>query len=242
MKWKRILYYLLINVVISASTMLIVLNVWERKHITALEQAALPVVLPAPELANDVSQVAEPTAAPTVALQPHKVQPDETFLEIALLYDIDVETLLELNGKMDADSLGVGEIIYVPILAEEQPGASSAPQGTQDSSLVDSDVGKIKIDSVIGVNDLATERVVLKNIGEGRQSLAGWQLLDEDGNIYTFSQTNLYENGAMILSTRLGIDTVLELFWGLSDAAWQIGEIVTLINTDGIEVDQYQIP
>jgi len=242
MQWKRILYYLLINVVISASTMLIVLNFWERTHSAALEQAALPIVLPSPVLANDVSAGAEPTAAPSIALQPHKVQQDETFLEIALAYDIDVETLLELNGKTDADSLGAGEIIYVPILTEEPPIATFAPQGTQDLAPGDNGAGKIKIDSVIGVGDLATERIVLKNIGEGRQSLAGWQLHDGDGNIYTFSQTNLYDNGAVILNTRVGSDTALELFWGLSDPAWQIGEVVRLINAVGIEIDQYQIP
>ncbi|MEN8171633.1 MAG: lamin tail domain-containing protein [Chloroflexota bacterium] len=242
MQWKRILFYLLINVVISASTMLIVLNVWESKHAAALEQAALPLVIPTAEPVNNSPQVPVPTAAPSIPLQPYKVQPDETISEIALAFDIDIETLLEINGKMDADSIGVGEVIYVPAPTEASAQDTQAPQANTDTPLADDGVGQIKIESVIGVGDLATERIVLKNIGQGRQLLTGWQLLDEQGNIYTFSQTNLYENGAMILSTRAGSDTALELFWGLSDAAWEIGEVVTLINADGLEIDNYQIP
>ena len=72
--------------------------------------------------------------------------------------------------------------------------------------------------------------------------MAGWQLLDADGKFYVFSQSTLYGNGAITLNTRSDVDTSLELFWGLSEAVWQVGEIVTLIDASGKEVDRYQIP
>jgi hypothetical protein len=170
------------------------------------------------------------------------VQPDETLSEIAQAYGVDVETILQLNGKTDADSLGTGEIIYVPVPTDELPEATSVSQITQPSSLEIINDGDIKIDLVVGVGDFGTERVVLKNISDGRQSMAGWQLRDNDGNVYVFSQATLYGQGAITLNTRSSVDTSLELFWGLSEAVWQLGEVVTLFDALGEEVDRYQIP
>ncbi|MBE9524091.1 MAG: lamin tail domain-containing protein [Chloroflexi bacterium] len=242
MGWKRVLYYLIINVVISASTMLIVLKVWESTHDGAAVQAALPVGMPSPQAVSDIPVAYTPTDEPSIALQPHKVQADETLGEIAQIYGVDVETLLELNGKTNADSLGAGEIIYVPVATHELPEATSVPDNTSAPSVEVNNDTDIKIDSVIGVGDLGTERVVLKNMGETRTSMDGWQLQDADGNIYIFSQATLYGNGAITLNTRSNVDTSLELFWGLSEAAWQVGEFVTLFDVNGSEVDRYQIP
>lgn len=245
MQWKRIFYYLLINVVISASTTLIVLNVWERTHNEALEQAALLIAMPSPGAANDASQAFELTDVPSVALQPYTVQPDETLSEIALAYDIDVEDLLALNGKTDADSIGAGETIYVPAATDEPLEATSVAQvsqATQGSTLEVSGEGKIIINLVVGIGDLSTERIVLKNIGNSKQSLEGWHLSDEGGNSYAFGKVTLYDGGEMRVNTRADVDTSIDLYWGLSDAVWQIGEVVTLIDARGEEVDRYQIP
>ncbi len=242
MQWKRVIYYLLINVVVSASTVLIVLTIWERTHNSALEQTVPPIVVPSPGVEMEVSQSIAPTDLPSMALQPHQVQPDETLSEIAQAYGVDVETILQLNGKTDADSLGTGEIIYVPAPTHEPPEATSVSQITQPSGVEIISDGDIKIDSVIGVGDLGTERVVLKNISNGRQSMAGWQLRDNNGHTYVFSQATLYGQGAISLNTRSSVETSLELFWGLSEAAWQVGEVVTLFDAMGKEVDRYQIP
>jgi len=242
MQFKRVIFYLLINIVISASTMLIVLNFWERTHIEAQEQAELSEIIPSQGVASDSTFANVPAFEPSIDLQPHKVQPNETLSEIAQAYGVDVETILELNGKTNADSLGTGEIIYVPAATYEMPEATDV---SEDSPTADMNVitnNEIKIDSVIGVADLGTERVVLVNKGDGRTSMAGWELIDADGNIYPFSQTTLYGNGAITVNTRSDTDTSLELFWGLSGAIWESGEIVTLFDSHGNEVDRYQIP
>ena len=72
--------------------------------------------------------------------------------------------------------------------------------------------------------------------------MAGWQLRDEDGNIYTFPQATLYENGQIVINTRVGSDNPLELFWGQAEAVWKSGEVATLYDAAGQVQSTFQIP
>ena len=86
---------------------------------------------------------------------------------------------------------------------------------------------------------------MLKHQGDGEISLVGWKILDEDGHVFTFPQFPeliLYKAGAVNVLTRAGSDTVVDLYWGLSEAVWRSGETVTLQDDQGRVRDTYQIP
>ncbi len=238
MQWKRLTLYLLINVVVSAITTVVVLTLWERARQNEFERATAQTVLPSPA-PTEAPQPLEPTLRPTIPLQAHQVRAGETLGDIALTYETTVEVLMEINGLTDADALGTGQVIYVPEqgAAPETPAPTTAPEQSPPPS-----EGSIEIVSVVGVGDLNTERLVLGDAGGGKHALAGWQLHDEDGYIYVFPQATLYQNGQIVVNSRAGQDNPLELYWGLSEAVWESGEIATLYDAAGQTQAVYQVP
>jgi LysM repeat protein len=238
MQWNRLAVYLLINVFVSAITTIIVLSLWERarqnEFEVALAELSLPTAAP-----TEVVQPVEPTPKPTIPLQAHQVRAGQTLGDIALEYDVSVEELMEINGLTDADALGTGQVIYVPeqdTVSEEPPPTPVPDQASAPSN------GQIEIVSVVGLGDLNTERLVIGDAGGGKHALSGWQLHDEDGNIYTFPQATLYENGQIVINSRVGLDNPLELFWGLLESVWESGEIATLYDSAGQLRATYQVP
>ncbi|MBC8331246.1 MAG: lamin tail domain-containing protein [Anaerolineae bacterium] len=234
MQWKRLSYYLLLNIIVSVATTLIVLTLWERTHQNEFDRVAAEAVLPA-TAAVALETVAEPTLEPPQALLAHQVRAGETLGDIALEYDVAVEELLEINGLTDADAIGAGLVIYVPDPDVTPLSATVVPA-------VEEAQGSVEIVSVLAVGDLATERVVLGDAGGEKVSLAGWQLGDEDENLYTLPQATLYENGQIVIYSRTDVDNPLELFWGAAEAIWQSGEIVTLYDAAGNVHTNYQVP
>jgi hypothetical protein len=43
--------------------------------------------------------------------------------------------------------------------------------------------------------------------------MAGWQLRDENGNVFTFPQLQLFEGGAINVWTTSGSASVVDLYW-----------------------------
>ncbi len=91
------------------------------------------------------------------------------------------------------------------------------------------------------MGDYQTEAVEIRRESETDLVLTGWKLRDENGHEYTFPNLTL-ENGAIRIYTRSGSDSVIELFWGLSEAIWQPGEMVSLVDSQGTLRASYQIP
>ncbi len=100
----------------------------------------------------------------------------------------------------------------------------------------------VKISSVVGAGTVTSEIVVVKFAGDGQLDLASWQLKDEDGNTFTFPKLTLYQNGAVQVHTIAGTDTVIDLYWGISDAVWSSGENVRLFDAQGNLRAVYRVP
>ncbi len=239
MQWKRLSVYLFINIVVSALTTIVVLTVWDRSHRAEYDRLASEAALPSAVITEPTETVSQPAVMPTIPLQPHQVRTGETLSDIALEYGMSVDEILEINGLTDADSLGAGQLIYVPATTETTTSALQTPESTQAES---ADRGQIEIVSIIGAGDLGTERLMLRDVGGGKHVLSGWQLTDEDGHIYTFPQATLYENGQIVVNTKAGVDNPLELFWGLGEAVWVSGEIATLYDSNGQVRGTFQVP
>lgn len=168
--WKRIIPYLILNIVVSAATTLIVLALWDRVQRPALSAATAN--------SPDVAASGSTSALDTTAQQP---------------------TLPPL------------------------------------------DTAVIRIETVIGAGDLATETIQLQRVGEGDLQLAGWRL-EGSGKEYVFPNLTLNKNGSIRLYTRAGQSTVIELFWGLDKAAWKSGDTITLYDSTGGQRADYTIP
>jgi hypothetical protein len=100
----------------------------------------------------------------------------------------------------------------------------------------------IQIQNVFGVGDINNEVVQLKRVGSGDLWLTGWQLKDQNGHSYTFPKLLLNKDGAVQVYTQAGADSVIELHWGLPNAVWHSGELVSLLDPQGVLRASYQIP
>ncbi|MBM3181928.1 MAG: lamin tail domain-containing protein [Chloroflexi bacterium] len=100
----------------------------------------------------------------------------------------------------------------------------------------------VKISSIVGAGALNSEIVVVKFEGEGQLDISSWQLKDEDGNTFKFPQLTLYPNGAVQIHTATGTDTVIDLYWGISDAVWSSGENARLFDAQGNLRAVYRVP
>lgn len=270
--WKRLFYYLTINVLVSACTMLVVLTIWDRarppeaSNLEPIAQSLESSTPAAGSPASDGSPVSaeNPPSAPTAVEEKptnppaaeasrqgtkYTVQAGDTLGKIATRFDLSVEELIQANELSDPNRLDIGQILIIPGGPEETPTQSAAPaEGTEpppSSTGNPPEVAgnpEVTIDSVIGAGDLNSERVLLKRTGPGELSLAGWQLLEEDGEVFTFPKLTLYEDGAVNLYTRPGQPTVVDLYWGLDAPVWRSGETVVLLDDKGDVRATYRVP
>jgi LysM repeat protein len=258
-QWKRLLYYLMINVIVSACTVLIVLTLWERRM-----SPTQPILEPETESRAEASAPAvsgtagtplaiiQVTPTPTQDdllrnVEEYQVQFGDTLGIIAEQFDVSIEDLLRVNQINDPNSLSVGMVIYIPIPPEKIPTLTPTPTRTPPPAFTGSPgelppEAKVVINSVIGAGDLATERVFLTRSGFGELDLAGWQLRDQNNNVFLFPQLQLYEGGAVNVWSTSGSPTVVDLYWGLQSPIWSPGEKVTLLDDQGKERATYIVP
>jgi LysM repeat protein len=227
--WKRLTFYLLLNIFVSACTTLAVLFVWDQfsgpmprnllpKALSSLSRppAETPVV-------ETTGTPAAPQPTPTEAFMVYQVESGDTFESIAAAHNVSVEELVAVNGFKSSQPLGAGEVLRIPL----------HPQGS------------VIIDSVIGAGDLDTEHVLLKHRGEGELALVGWRLEDDQGNVFIFPQfpqLTLFPGGAVNIYTRAGVNSVVELYWGLSQPVWSSGTTVILRDAQNNVRATYVVP
>jgi LysM repeat protein len=226
-RWKRLFYYLLLNVIVSACTTFAVLMLWERSN-DALPgnlspSMALELLLPSTATPPPPEETPEPQATPTESFTVYQVTAGETFESIAEDHSMSVDELIAVNGFTESQTLGDGEVLLIPLHPK----------------------GSVIIDSVIGAGDINSEKVLLKHRGEGELSLVGWQIGDSRGHEFTFPQSpqlTLFKNGAVYIHTKNGTNTVVDLFWGLNSPVWQSGDSVVLKDPQGLVRARYTIP
>lgn len=228
--WKRLLFYITLNIFVSTCTTISVLFAWDQvmgplprdllpkvAGLIALRATPTPAAQPAEE------GTPKPQATPTEAYVVYQVKSGDTFESIAAAHGLSVDELVSVNGFSQTQTLGEGEVLRIPLNPK----------------------GSVAIDSVIGAGDLDSERVLLKHRGGGEISLVGWRLEDEKGNVFVFPsspQLSLYPGGAVNIYTRSGVNTVVDLYWGLDQPMWASGVTVILRDAAGSVHTQYVIP
>jgi LysM repeat protein len=241
--WRPYLLYLGLNVLVSAVTVLLVLTLWDRRQ-------SQPKVTPT-ATADVVAQVASavPTVTPTPAPSPtpvtYTVRSGDTLYGIALELDVPLESLMDANGLSETDTLSVGQVLLVP--SEDQIASVSTSASTESAVRVTPTPGtssesiRVQIHSPEHPGDLEMEYVRLLNTG-GEVSMEGWTLNDGEGHEYKFPDFTFFESGAVLIHTRAGKDTTIDLYWGLEEAVWLPGKVITLRDALGNVQSTFRIP
>ncbi len=237
--------FLALNVVVSATTMLIVLAIWDRRpagRASATPTATINV--------GALVATALPTSTATLPPSPtpstYTVQPGDTLFHISQVLGIEMEAIMAANGITDPNTLDVGQVLRIP---QVEGASASAPRPPLAEGSVlptatsnpDSDAPRVQIREVSGRGNLETETVFLLNLG-GQANMTGWTLDDGRGHRYVFPNFILHNDGAVNLHTRAGIDNPIDLYWGLSEAVWLPGTTVTLRDASGQVHDTFRIP
>ncbi|MGI6250032.1 MAG: lamin tail domain-containing protein [Anaerolineaceae bacterium] len=173
--WKHIFPFLLLNILVSALTILVVLTLWERGKQT---DTPFPGFF-------------QRTTAPT----PSNLHP-----------------------------------------AQDEPIKIESPQPRGSVPV------QVKIEAVFGAGDLNVEYVLIRNQGSEPINLEGWTLQGSRKQLYHFPNLSLNSQGAVRLYSRIGTNSVIELFWGLDSALWESGETIQLKDSQGGLQATYDLP
>lgn len=270
MSLRRMLPFILINVVVSAVVVLAVLYWWDsRQENAAAEgtppagQALVGTLTPAGTVQpSGVTEQGEAQASPETtpeeasgeALPVHVVQAGETLGTIAQRYDVPVEDIATANEIANVNSIAVGQQLLIPVggLPTEtpRPPETSTPAATPTTLPTEPAAegsAVVEIAEVIGVGDLTGEAVRISNSGTRPLALRGWQLEDEQGHVYTFVDVTLYGSSeagtpSILIHTEAGQNGPSDLYWGQEVAVWESGETVTLLDAEGTVQATYDIP
>lgn len=90
---------------------------------------------------------------------------------------------------------------------------------------------QIAIVDVESAGDITAEGIRLRNTGN-TINVTGWSLTDAEGNTFSFPEQLLFSNAEVTIYTRAGTNTPVALFWGLDEAIWDEGDVLTLIDAN----------
>lgn len=266
MSFRRMLPFLLLNILVSAAVVLAVLWWWdgrEPESVAAVAPVQLPQVEQAPGAEQDIAGV-QPVEQPVDESAPdsnvHVVRAGDTLGQISLQYDVPVDAIMAANGIDNPNFLAVGQELVIPeegAPLPEPPGAEDDQDGDEgDGTVISAELptpiptepaaeGEVSlvIADVVAPGQLSTEAIQIINNGGRQASLAEWKLTDQLGNTYTFGQLTLFGDGAGIfLHTASGQDSATDLYWGLEEAIWNSGDRVVLYDDAGTVRAEFQIP
>src|SRR5215510_380730 len=127
-------------------------------------------------------------------------------------------------------------------LSSVQPASLSNNQPSAQATLNPQVDIPVEIVSIVGAGTLNAEWVVIRNAGTQPLNLSGWQLKDSNKNVFTFPNLTLNNGGAVQIHTITGTNTVIDLYWGMSNPIWQSGEEAQLSDPSGNVRAVYKVP
>lgn len=195
-----------------------------------------------------------PIPSPTPPrLVTYTVQQNDTLSGIAQAHDISLEQLISVNDIANPDFLQIGQTLVIP---QDETTAPIAPASTDTSletspadgyddaelpTLTPSGPALVEISNVLNIGDPAAETIILENQG-GTVSLEAWTLSATADDTFVFPPLTLFTGGTVQVHSANGEDAPSDLYWGRTEPAWEVGELVTLRDADGNVVDTYIIP
>ncbi|MCL4261904.1 MAG: lamin tail domain-containing protein [Anaerolineae bacterium] len=258
MSARRMLPFILINIVVSAVVMLAILYYWENQRAentplvaqTAVANADLstPAVLPVVSAATDTPEAPPEPEGPPV----HVVRAGDTLATIAQIYDVPMDDIVTANNIANPNFLSVGDQLVIPVgglatatppPSEPTPVVSPTPIAAEPVTVTQGSEAVVGITAVIAPSDINNEAVQIVNSGSSPIALLGWKIVDQQNQFYTFKQVTLFGDGAGILfHTGTGRDGATDVYWGRTEAVWQPGELVTLLDGQDNIIATFTVP
>ena len=143
---KRLFYMVLLNIIISAITVVVVLQLWENNHpplsvngtpavivVTSTQSVILPLLTnnlnsdEMPPVNNSVLITGTLQIAPTMEMLTYEIKEGDTLGALAIQFNVSVADILTVNDLSDPDSLYVGQIIYIPTAPLPKATSTSIP-------------------------------------------------------------------------------------------------------------------
>jgi len=101
---------------------------------------------------------------------------------------------------------------------------------------------EVIIHTIVGIGNLEVEYVEIMNESPGPVDMTGWQLKDDQDNLFIFPALILNSEGAIKVLSKTGNNSVIELYWQSDNAVWQSGETAVLTDANGEIISTYSIP
>ena len=250
---RKMIPFLLLNVVVSTVVVLAILYWWDNRDGGNDTAVSIPTTITPASLQNTAVPQAE--IANTNTPQPedgpliHIVQAGDTLGTISQLYDVSIDDILAENGLTNPNIISVGQQIIIPVggVSTPVPEAMAVPEeAVLPTPIATAPIGAgeavVEITAVIGPEQLADEAVLLTNSGDAPIALQDWTLQDEDGHEYQFAQVTLFAGSDLRINTAIGVNGPTALYWGLNEAIWTSGETVTLRDNTGTVQMTYAVP
>ena len=265
MSLRRMLPYLIMNIVVSAAVMLGILFWWEYRSegqdtgslaavpvpITGVDPGVVELAPTLPPTETPLPATATPTPEPTI----HTVQAGESLGAISDRYGISMQEIMDANGLQNENFIQVGQELLIPEpgvviepTAAVEAAATATPVGPPPSPIPTESLGDGESDLVInavnGIGDLAAENIVIVNNGTRSVEIVGWRVVDSSGTTYTFGQgATLFGGGAGIsLFSGPGEDTTTRRYWNQAAPVWQSGEIIQVFDAEGTLQLTFTVP
>jgi LysM repeat protein len=177
----------------------------------------------------------------------HTVEGGQVLGSIAEQYLVSVDDLITFNQILDPafdpNFLFIGQELIIPVCGIPTATLTGIPPNTAVptrnvptpiNTATNPPTGAIAITITIirNAGDITSEALELVNQGTPID-LEGWTISGSEGDEeFTFPAFRLFTGGSVTIFTGVGEDTAVELFWGLDEAVWEIGESVSLFDAD----------
>lgn len=198
----------------------------------------------------------EQPAQPTACQNPvHIVSSGETLSSIATQYGLTSDDLVAMNQALDPnfnpDLLAVGQQLVIPACGVPTLAPTSVPTNTPvatqniptpiaTATEVPPGTISVRITRVVSPGDITREAVSILNDGSP-VDLQGWRITSGKSRDFVFPAFRLFTGGSVTIYSGVGENTSINLYWGLNDAIWKIGDTVSLYDANSKLQSQYTV-
>jgi len=241
---QQVAAMVVINAVVSLIISLTVVLTFDRYRAAApapVEGLPQPTV----QTRDDIGPTATETPV-AVAAQPvatYVVKSGDSLSSVAYRFGVSLDALMSANGIDNANYITVGQSLLVPTGGDLPLPTPTPRQLPTLAPLLTPEAGEapIVIETVVVAERAEDERVTIVNRGAKGIAMEGWTLEDEDGHSYAFPSLFLWRNGTVLVHSGAGSDSATDLYWGLTETVWDVGERAILRDTNGEVVSELAV-